>query len=1190
MEIVTENVQSPAANALQKLVFIHFPGFAKFIRENYLLEYVKESLRLSYEMDLPILKHLTHLSEEQLLELGIPAHTDFFTCAEENRLMERLERTAKTWESDQMGILGKDDIASEDITLGSYVRKQTLVKFIPYYTDNLDKAFALMREIDMHEAVASDISLKTYIRILQGRINEHAHFIESITNTTPGVIYVFDLIEKKELYSNNKVTDILGFTPEEMLERGSQIMYDLMHPDDIAMVMGQQEELRSIKDGEISVIEYRTRNKAGEYKWMRNYRSIFKRDKEGKPLQIIGISLDVNDEKRKEIKLKTSEEQLLEAQQLADIGSYEHDLVNDTWQISPQVLKIVEMTEWVPADVRARIHPADRPKAMQVREIATRENGSYDIEYRYQADSREKILWARGKVELKDGRQILKGTLMDVTDRHYMIQNLQRSEYLYKQAQAMSHIGNWTWDLLKNKLTWSDELYRIYELEPGSEISNEFIASMNHPEDAERIISIMQEARQTHQPYDFHYRIVLKGGNQKIVHARGEVLVDEHNVPFKLLGTVQDVTERQGLIEGLQKSDELYKQAQALSHIGNWEWDLVSGNLVWSNEIYKIFGLEPGEELIREKILEQRHPDDAHMIAIAEEAIANCLPYDITYRIIARDGTVKYVNSIAQISEVNNGKVIRLIGTIQDVTEKQTLIADLQKSEELYKQAQAISHVGNWEWDIKADKISWSDELYRLFGLDPAIENISYEQYQYHLHPQDRDKMNQVVGNCLNTHEPYEIMHRTILEDGSVRYLLGKGEMVLDAEGKPAKLVGTSQDITRQYLTEQQVKANDAFIRKIANTTPSLIASYNVNTGQYTYINTAFEKILGYDPQMIFDKGVPFFMDILHPDDAAALIDKNTRAMEEANANPPTDGLEPVVEFKYRMKHKDGRYRWFHTYGTIFDRDADGKILHVLNVSVDITDQEQAEQELFRKNIQLQQSNNSLEEFAYVASHDLKEPLRKIATFGDRLIHSNYESLNEDGKVYLNKIIDAARRMQTMVSDLLSISIISSNKYFEFTNLNSIFDEVLRTLEFKIEEKKAVVTTDSLPVVSIVPSQFRQLFQNLLSNSMKFSKPGIAPEIKLEASFISPSAVVEYNLVKAKRYLKLIFSDNGIGFENEFSNKIFTIFQRLHGKSEYEGNGIGLAICKKIVENHSGVVFADGEPGLGATFTIIIPA
>jgi PAS domain S-box-containing protein len=887
------------------------------------------------------------------------------------------------------------------------------------------------------------------------------------------------------------------------------------------------------------------------------------------------------------------EEQLLEAQEIADLGSFEWDLVAKTINATPQLLRILDLDRTGDMEhFMKKVHPADKGKVMNAMENAMSGSGDYECEYRLiTRQGIERIIWSRGVVSFNEGTpSMFKGTVMDVTEKHHMVQRSQRTEYLYKQAQALSHIGNWTWDLVHNKVTWSEELYRIYDLPLDTEITRELGASFRHPDDTDKITEIVNASLESLQPFDFYCRIILRNGTTRIVHSIGEVLADD-GIPYKVIGTLQDVTERQTLIERLQESEQLYKEAQARTHIGNWAWDMEKDKMEWSDEMYRIFGLEPqSEEATLEKFLSFITPSEReNRLLQIKETMATAKASDFYFSALLRDGSHKILHSKTEIVFDEKGKAVKMVGTCQDVTERQNLIERLQQSDLLYKQAQALAHLGNWTWDIATNTVIWTEELYRIFGFEDTTAEVTFDNYLAHVHPDDRDMLLAHLQHSLKTHESYDFYHRIVLDNGTEKFIQSRGEVLLDENGEPYQMVGTGQDVTKQQLVERQLRANREFIQKITNTTPSLIASYNVNTGKYTYINQALHKILGYEVDEATKNGVEFFMGILHPDDIGPLMEKNQKALVEANANPPVDGSEMVVEFKYRMRHKDGGYRWFHTYGTIFDRNNKGLVEHVLNVSVDITDQEEAELSLYQKNIELQQSNASLEEYAYVASHDLKEPLRKISTFSDRLMSSQYNQLSEDGRLYISKIIESSKRMQNMVSDLLSVSVISGNKAFESHSLKVILNDVLQTLEYKIEERGAVVTFDELPVARIVPSQFRQLFQNLLSNSLKFAREGLPPEIQIRHHYLSAMEGEKYGLSKANKFLRIDVQDNGIGFDNQFANKIFTIFQRLHGKTEYEGTGIGLAICKKIAENHGGIITANGTNSQGATFTIIFP-
>jgi PAS domain S-box-containing protein len=1049
-----------------ELEFSRFPGLAGFIKANYLREFITDQLRYCLELDVPIMKFFSSLTQEQLIEMSIPSTTEFLTAAENNKLQAHIDKSISNWVADQMEGLGRDDVQAEDITLISYVRKKALTKYLLLYTSDPVEIIETINEIDKFCVVNDTAVTNTYIDLLNDRISQHVHFIERVTNTSPGIIYVFDLLEGKEIYTNRAVTDFLGFTSEDLQMLGVGTSEYLIHPEDFHGITEYNRGFASAQEGEIRSIEYRIKNKQGQYIWMRAYESVFKRATDGTVFQKIGIAIDINEQKIIEEELKHSEEQLLEAQDIADLGSFEWNLLTRNISVTPKAMQILDLEKTGDmAYFMSKVHSSDRAKVKKAIDDAMSGSGNYECEYRLlTTDKKERIIWSKGIVGFENGvPATFNGTIMNVTERHHMVQRLQRSEELYKQAQARTHIGNWAWDMVLDKVTWSDEMYNIYGLEPQSETIN-FDRYISFIEKSERALrkSQVQELLETHVPTEAHFKVVLDDGTIKILQSKSEVLVDE------------------------------------------------------------------------------------------------------------------------------NGQAYKMIGTCQDVTDRQTLIEKLQRSEHLYKQAQAMSHIGNWTLDLNEQRLSWSDEMYRIYGLEPQ-SGISYEQIAAFNHPEDAERIATEVANVIQTRQPYDFNYRIILGSGDVRVVQARGEVILNQEGQATELHGTLQDITQQQKVELELRENREFIQKIANTTPSLIAAYNVNTGKYVFINKALEKILGYDPEQIIEQGVEFFMNIIHPDDLEPLMAKNMQALQNANDNPPAEGDEMVVEFKYRMRHAEGGYKWFHTYGTIFDRNHAGLVEHILNVSVDITEQEEAEQKLSEKNMQLQQSNASLEEYAYVASHDLKEPLRKIATFSDRLLSSQDSRLTEDGKVYLYKIIDSSRRMQAMISDLLAISVISNNNSFERHNLGDLLSDVLQTLEFKIEEAGAVIEFDGLPSVNVVASQIRQLFQNLLSNSLKFAGSEAGPVIRISHRFLSFAEVSRYNLLKAPRYIEIVFQDNGIGFDNQYANKIFTIFQRLHGRTEYEGTGIGLAICKKIVENHGGTIFANGTLNEGAKFTIIIP-
>ena len=236
-------------------------------------------------------------------------------------------------------------------------------------------------------------------------------------------------------------------------------------------------------------------------------------------------------------------------------------------------------------------------------------------------------------------------------------------------------------------------------------------------------------------------------------------------------------------------------------------------------------------------------------------------------------------------------------------------------------------------------------------------------------------------------------------------------------------------------------------------------------------------------------------------------------------------------------------------------------------------------------------ANKELLAFTYVSSHDLQEPLRKIQTFATFILDLENKNLSDKGKDYFLRMQSAAARMQQLIEDLLSYSRINATeRMFEKTNLQLIIDDVKAELKDTLEEKNATVEAAHLCAVNIIPFQFRQLMHNLISNALKFSKPGIAPHITIKSEIVKGSTLKNNDLIPEKEYCHITVKDNGIGFEPEFKERIFEVFQKLHAKEEYAGTGIGLAIVKKILENHNGIITATSELKKGATFDIYIPA
>ncbi|MCW3123596.1 MAG: hypothetical protein JWQ38_3088 [Flavipsychrobacter sp.] len=337
-------------------------------------------------------------------------------------------------------------------------------------------------------------------------------------------------------------------------------------------------------------------------------------------------------------------------------------------------------------------------------------------------------------------------------------------------------------------------------------------------------------------------------------------------------------------------------------------------------------------------------------------------------------------------------------------------------------------------------------------------------------------------------------------------------------------------------------------------------------------------RIFEVDPAML-EIDTQYAMSFIHPDDLAM-------AKESAKA-AFAHGTDLNIEIRIVTATK--RSRIVHCLARLV-KNVHGQPRLFTGSVRDVTDQRMIEEDLKNKVEELHLSNRELEEFAYIASHDMQEPLRKITTFSDRLSEKYKDVLTGEGAMYLARMNASAENMRNLINDLLDFSRIAKSVLpYEQVDLNKILQQVLTDLELIIEETGTVIHTVSLPEIDAVPSQMKQLLTNLINNAIKFHKEDIIPEITITVGIATADDLSRSELTLNKAYYKIDIIDNGIGFEDEYANRIFQVFQRLHGKSEYPGSGIGLAICKKILEFHHGDIYAENIPEVGARFTFIIP-
>jgi PAS domain S-box-containing protein len=415
-----------------------------------------------------------------------------------------------------------------------------------------------------------------------------------------------------------------------------------------------------------------------------------------------------------------------------------------------------------------------------------------------------------------------------------------------------------------------------------------------------------------------------------------------------------------------------------------------------------------------------------------------------------------------------------------------------------------------------------------------------------------------------------------VIQSGS-RFLELHLSLVKNEEGKALNIL-LLNDITEQKIKETALVESEALFRFLAEAMPQKLWTAD-ETGARNFFN---KKWLEYSGMSLAELQGWGWVKLVHPDD----IEKNIETWKHSVAT----GND--FQFEHRIQRHDGQYRW-HLVRGVARKNRNGKVLMWIGTNTDIHEQKAFAEELERRvkerTLELENTNNELEQFVYVTSHDLQEPLRKIRIFSDILRQSGNQ-LDATARKHIEKINATALRMSTLMKELLNFTHMNKEEQFVPTDLNEIIAKVLLDCELIIQQKGATLQIDKLPVIDAVPVQMHQLFYNLVNNALKFTRPDTPPVISITLqSAKKESRELKLGLHPDKQYYEIIVQDNGIGFDQSHDEQIFHIFQRLHSRSEFSGTGIGLALCKKVATNHHGAIYAVSEKDKGAAFHILLP-
>ncbi len=623
-------------------------------------------------------------------------------------------------------------------------------------------------------------------------------------------------------------------------------------------------------------------------------------------------------------------------------------------------------------------------------------------------------------------------------------------------------------------------------------------------------------------------------------------------------------------------------------------WNPQAENIFgWTEK--EVLGKTLTETIIPERYREQHKSGIKRFLKTGEGPVIN-KPIEIFA--VKKDTNEFPVELKISSSKINDRDVF--IGFVRDISVRKKVDEALKNKTTQLVEAQHLAHIGSWEWDVPANKIDWSDELYRIYGLTPQQFEANYENFLKYIHPDDREFVNGIVQQAFKDQQPFQFSHRVVCPNGTERVVSSTGKVFADSNGNTLRMAGTAQDVTEQKKYETELKESEERFSKIFDSNPIPMTLTEIKTNKIKHANNLFYSTFGYSKEEVLGQ-TSEELNLIGPEENERVIAfifdilQEERSVAELQALSVEETEELLIKLRQSDAMKNFEIIYTRKNGETFPAVVSFEIMrfgterYTIASYQDITERKRVHELLNSQNENLLKINKELESFNYISSHDLQEPLRQIQNFASRIIDDELQNLSDKGKNYFERMNNAANRMQNLIADLLAYSRTTiGDRKFENTDLSIIVEQVKAEFKDTIDEKHATIEMGKMCNADIIQFQFRQLMHNLIGNALKFSNPDIPPHIKIQCKYVTSSKANNPTLTPEKKYCHITITDNGIGFEPQYKERIFEVFQRLHDK-QIPGTGIGLAIVKKIVENHNGFITATSQLNSGATFDIYIP-
>ena len=652
----------------------------------------------------------------------------------------------------------------------------------------------------------------------------------------------------------------------------------------------------------------------------------------------------------------------------------------------------------------------------------------------------------------------------------------------------------------------------------------------------------------------------------------GEISVAAlRNNDGEIIGTIANITnisKHKAFEEKLQGVATGLANAQRRANLGSWSWDVVSGAVEWSDETFRIYGYEPGAIApTYEKSIEFVRPSDRDAVQLAlSEAMQTGKPYSIEHWIVRADGEERYITDLGEVTFDDQGEIIRMDGTVLDITERKIAQDSLTIQEERLKRGQFFANIGTWDWNIETGDLVWTDRIPMLFGYPDGNLETSYENFLAALHPDDREDVMEAVNRCVEKDEPYEIEHRVVWPDGTVRWLHECGAVLRNEEGKAVQMLGVVRDINTRKLAESALVESEEKLSKLFELSPLGIALTDMG-GKYLEFNKAFSEMCGYAA------------DELAQLDYWTLTPAEYRE-QEAEQLKSLLATERYGPYEKVLRQKNGEIVPIRLNGMLV-KDSTGQS-RIWSIVENITEDKKAQKQLEEAKLSAERANQAKSAFLSSMSHELRTPLNAILGFAQ--LFEFEKGLSKDQENSAKEIYRAGEHLLSLINEVLDLARIEAGHVelsMEPVDLSQIVDECMALMApfaetHEIELGFTASQFDNLFIESDY-TRLKQVILNLMSNGVKYNHA--KGSVRINCTKDVPGRI------------RLAVIDTGMGISERNLKKLFQPFNRLgvEENTDIEGTGIGLVITKQLVDLMGGTMGVNSVIGQGSTFWLEFP-